>query len=181
MSRPAAEYSMNEPVTVALHLHLHGELLGTASPAGDVRLDADAAEELVERIAVLPGRTAVRLRVQVTAHEGVPDQIPAIVRHHYATLRERAEYRLRRTARAGRSSFFVGTVVLLVALGLAEIGDRMVSGGLGVVLREGLTIVGWVALWRPLDLLLFERWALRRDIALYRRLEEMEVEVIGSR
>jgi hypothetical protein len=171
---------MKDPVTLALHLHLHGGVLGTASPAGDVRLDADAAEELVERIAVLPRGTAVRLRVEVTAHEAVPDQIPAIVRHHYATLRERAEYRLRRAVRAGRFSLFVGVVVLLVALALAETADRMVSGGLGVVLREGLTIVGWVAVWRPLDLLLFERWALRRDVALYRRLEEMEVEVVTA-
>ena len=171
---------MKDPVTLALHLHLHGGVLGTASPAGDVRLDADAAEELVERIAVLPRGTAVRLRVQVTAHEAVPDQIPAIVRHHYATLRERAEYRLRRAVRAGRFSLIVGTAVLLAALALAETAGQLASGGFGVVLGEGLTIVGWVALWRPLDLLLFERWALRRDIALYRRLEAMDMEVVGA-
>ncbi|HMG18109.1 MAG TPA: hypothetical protein VK573_05245 [Gemmatimonadales bacterium] len=171
---------MSEPVTLALHLHLHGGVLGTASPAGDVRLDADAAEELVERIAVLARGTAVRLRVQVTAHDTVPDQIPAIVRHHYAKLRERAEYRLRRAVRAGRFSLIVGTAVLLATLALAETVSRMTTGGLGAILQEGLTIVGWVALWRPLDLLLFERWALRRDIALYRRLEQMEVEVVGA-
>jgi hypothetical protein len=171
---------MKEPVTLALHLHLHGGELGTASPAGDVRLDADAAEELVERIAVLPRGTAIRLRVQVTAHEAVPDQIPAVVRHHYATLRERAEYRRRRTLRAGRFSLIVGTAVLLAALALSEAVSRMTTGGLATILEEGLTIVGWVALWRPLDLLLFERWGLRREITLYQRLEEMEVEVVRA-
>jgi len=70
--------------------------------------------------------------------------------------------------------------VLLATLALAETVSRMTTGGLGAILQEGLTIVGWVALWRPLDLLLFERWALRRDIALYRRLEQMEVEVVGA-
>jgi len=171
---------MKEPVTLALQLRLQDGVLGTVSPAGGARLDADVAEELVERVAVLPLSTAVRLRVHVTPQESVHDDIPAVIRQHYAKLRERAGYRLRRTVRAGRFSLVIGILVLLAALALAETVGRLTSGGVGVVLEEGLTIVGWVALWRPLDLLLFERWALRRDIAVYRRLEQMEITVVGE-
>jgi hypothetical protein len=171
------DLTVKEPVKLTLDLHLHDGVLGTASPAGDARLGADTAEELVERVAVLPRNTPVRLRLHVTAHEPVPAGIPMIVRHHFAALRDRSEYRMRRTMRAGRFSLVVGVLVLLIALALAEVVNRMSSSGLGVVVEEGLTIVGWVALWRPLDLLLFERWGLRREVALYRRLEEMEVEV----
>jgi hypothetical protein len=168
---------MKEPVTLSLHLQLqdHG-VLGIASPAGDARLDEDVGEELVERLAVLPPSSPIQLRVHVKAVEARA-VAPAAIRHHYAKLRERAEYRLMRTVRMGRFSLFIGVAVLLVALGLAETARRMLTGGVGIVIEEGLTIVGWVALWRPLDLLLFERWQLRRDLALYRRLEQMEIVV----
>lgn len=170
---------MREPVTLPLHLQLrdHG-VLGTLSPAGDARLDDDVAEELVERLAVQPQSAPVRLQVHVPPQLPNRGQIPAIIRQHYASLRERAEYRLKRTLRAGRLSLAVGILVLLVALGLAEAVSLLTTGGLAIVAEQGLTIVGWVALWRPLDLLLFERWVLRRDIALYKRMEQMEIEVL---
>jgi hypothetical protein len=163
-------------VTLALHLQLQRGVLGAVGPAGGARLDEDVAEELVERLAVLPRSSPVQLRVHVTAPES-HDAVSAVIRHHFAKLRERSEYRLMRTLRMGRFSLILGTVVLLVALGLAETARRMLTGGVGIVIEAGLTIVGWVALWRPLDLLLFERWQLRRDVALYRRLEQMEIVV----
>ena len=36
-------------------------------------------------------------------------------------------------------------------------------GLLSVLARDGLVIAGWVALWRPIDMLLFETWLLRRE------------------
>jgi hypothetical protein len=160
-----------------LQLELRDGVLGISSPAGGVRLDDDVAEGLLERVAVLPRSAPVRLRVALISADVERQRIPAVIHHHYAVLRERAEYRLERAMRAGRVSLIVGTVVLLAALGLAEALSRMTSGSLSSVAQEGLTIVGWVALWRPLDLLLFERLALRREIALYRRLEQMEIEL----
>jgi len=167
---------MREPATIDLRLEQRNGVLGIATSAGAVRLDDEVTEQLVERVAVLPSSVPVRLHV-VTLAEAPQRQIPAVVHHHFAMLRERAEYRLKRTVQAGRFSLFVGVLVLLAALGLAEALSRMTTGGVAIVIEEGLTIVGWVALWRPLDLLLFERWQLRREITLYRRLEEMEVEV----
>ena len=46
------------------------------------------------------------------------------------------------------------------------------------VLRESLTIAGWVAMWRPTQLYLYDWWPLRRKQRVYTKLSRMPVEVI---
>jgi len=43
------------------------------------------------------------------------------------------------------------------------------------VLGEGLLILGWVALWRPLEIFLYEWWPLRRRMNVLRQLAQAPV------
>ena len=45
------------------------------------------------------------------------------------------------------------------------------------VARESLTIAGWVAMWRPMQIYLYDWWPLRRHGKLYVKLSRMKVEV----
>jgi len=45
------------------------------------------------------------------------------------------------------------------------------------ILREGLLITGWVAMWRPLEALLYDWWPLVQERRLRRRLREAPMEV----
>ena len=51
---------------------------------------------------------------------------------------------------------------------------------LGAVLRESLLIGGWVAMWRPLEVFLYDWWPLWRRRNLYRRLAAATVLVKSS-
>jgi hypothetical protein len=100
------------------------------------------------------------------------------IRRHFARRREAAEYELDRTRKAGWMSLLIGLALLVLLMSLGEAVGRIgAPGHLRDVIQEGLTIVGWVALWRPVELLLYDPWVLRRDIALYRRLENADVSV----
>ena len=48
---------------------------------------------------------------------------------------------------------------------------------LAQLFAEGIMIFGWVANWRPAEILLYEVWAARRRLDLYRRLADAEVEL----
>ena len=48
------------------------------------------------------------------------------------------------------------------------------------VLGEGLVIGGWVAMWRPIEILLYDWWPLRREIALRERLKDLTVELLAD-
>ena len=50
--------------------------------------------------------------------------------------------------------------MLVVFLTLAELTLSLPAGPLRGILREGLTITGWVAMWRPLEVLLYDWWPL---------------------
>ena len=52
----------------------------------------------------------------------------------------------------------VGLTVLVVFLTLAELTMALGAGPLREILREGLVIIGWVAMWRPLEVLLYDWW-----------------------
>ena len=46
------------------------------------------------------------------------------------------------------------------------------------VFREGLTICGWVGMWKPIDLHLYRWWPLKAHGALLTRLSRCPVEVV---
>jgi hypothetical protein len=71
-------------------------------------------------------------------------------------------------------------VVGLVFLGLCQLGASALidTGGWRSFVREGLLIVGWVAMWKPLDIALYRWWPLVAQGRLYRRLARMPVEVM---
>ena len=51
-------------------------------------------------------------------------------------------------------------------------GDRAMIVAIG----EGLLILGWVAMWRPLEILLFERLENHQQSALLHRLAQVPVD-----
>ncbi len=58
--------------------------------------------------------------------------------------------------------------MLVVFLTLAELTVSLPSGPPREILREGLVITGWAAMWRPLEVLLYDWWPLvdeRRQVS----------------
>jgi hypothetical protein len=52
---------------------------------------------------------------------------------------------------------------------------------LGDLLRESLLIGGWVAMWRPLEIFLYDWWPIRSEVRLFDRLSTMPVQIqMGS-
>jgi len=49
---------------------------------------------------------------------------------------------------------------------------------LAEVFRESLLIGGWVAMWRPLEIFLYDWWPIRAEVRLYDRLAAMPVRVV---
>jgi hypothetical protein len=45
------------------------------------------------------------------------------------------------------------------------------------VMSEGLLIGGWVAMWRPIEILLYDWWPLRSEYQLFDRLRDMQVRI----
>ena len=74
----------------------------------------------------------------------------------------------------------IGLVFLFLCMSVRELALALGHGTVSQILAEGLLILGWVAMWRPLQILLYEWWPIRHHSRVYAKLAAMPVEVRPS-
>ena len=84
----------------------------------------------------------------------------------------------RRLLKQGRTSLFIGLLFLSACLLLSKMLLGREADTWAAVMRESLTIAGWVAMWRPMQIYLYDWWPLRRRSRIFVKLSHMPVEVI---
>jgi hypothetical protein len=99
------------------------------------------------------------------------------VHNHFGNRMKLSELEFRRLMRQGRLSLAIGLLFLAACLTAARMLSRQPDAFTGYV-RESLTIAGWVAMWRPMQIYLYDWWPVRRRIRDFRRLSEMPVELV---
>ncbi len=81
-----------------------------------------------------------------------------------------------RMMKEGRMALIIGVAFLTLCELIAQslpVNQATWHG----MLREGLAIIGWVAMWRPLEIYLYRWWPVLRLERVYRNLSAVEVEV----
>jgi hypothetical protein len=111
-----------------------------------------------------------------------PDQALTLVRnsiHNYFSYRANLNHlAFRRLMRRGRTSLLIGLLFLVACLVTSKLLLGDVQGTWARIVRESLTIAGWVAMWRPMEIYLYDWWPLRRKSRLYHKLSQMPVQMI---
>ncbi len=155
-----------------------------ASPFRERDLDPDAEEFIVGWAREAPRGATLALLVDLERApppSGVADEPAELrdaIREFFAHRAQATRSRLRQLLRIGRISLLVGLVFLVAAVGLGDfIANAMKGQRLGDLLREGLVICGWVAMWRPLEIFLYGWWPIRTEAKLFDRLSAMPVRI----
>lgn len=149
------------------------------SPFHERDLDHDAEEFIVSWAQEHPHRHDLKLVVHLSKTPvGVADAQKLVsdsIVHYFEyranmTLRE-----FKRLMREGRVSLLIGVLFLAACQSTASLLPPAAEWHL--VAREGITIMGWVAMWKPLEIYLYRWWPLLTLRKLYQRLSRMSVEV----
>lgn len=141
------------------------QLFDTRDPAPfhERELDTDAVEYVIAAAAEIPWKQPLTIVVTIS-DEPEPRLAPAVIvdalRNHFTYATEQVDRRLRQHVRRGQVTLAVGLSVLVLFLTLAELAASLPAGHLREILHEGLIITGWVAMWRPLEVLLYDWWPL---------------------
>lgn len=151
------------------------------SPFRERDLDPAAEEFIVGWASEVPARTPLRLVIHVDASP-VPEGAEAVARSAVPAFfsgRAAATRRaLRGLFRRGRISLLIGLAFMACALALASLLDRAATATpILAVLRESLLVGGWVAMWRPIEIFLYDWWPVRAEARRYDRLAAMPVEI----
>jgi hypothetical protein len=143
------------------------------SPFRERDLDDDAVDYLLAAAQDIPRKEPLTIVVTISEEPEprlAPDAIVEAVAGHFRYELQRIERRLREHVRRGQMLLGVGLTVLVVFLSLAALTTSLPEGQPRVILREGLVITGWVAMWRPLEVLLYDWWPMVDERRLITRI-----------
>jgi hypothetical protein len=174
--------SASEPHSIELKLREISQLFNSLdpSPFNEQDLDGDAEEFIVGWARELPRNRPLHLvlHLEHALPEGRDSASVTDAIHHYFTYRASiTRLELRQLLKRGRTSLLIGTGFLVGCLLLGRMIAPEQAGAAQSIAREGLTIGGWVAMWRPMEIYLYDWWPLWRRMALQRRLGTMKVDV----
>jgi hypothetical protein len=144
-------------------------------------LDPDAEEFIVGWAREIPTDAPIGLVVHLDRPAGLPDEAAILrdaIREFFSQRAQASRRRLRQLFRRGRTSLVIGISFLAVSLLIGDLLARLAGeSGVGEILRESLLIGGWVAMWRPMEVFLYDWWPIRADARLADRLSAMPVRI----
>lgn len=183
----AANPATNKVDTVAVELRLDriSRLYNSLDPAPFHEKELDkAADDYIVGSAEDAGSHPIKLVVMLPEDQlALPEaaQIPPSIRHHFELRRDSERRLLRGMWRRGRMALLIGVVFLALCLFARSLLLASAST-MAHIVAEGLLILGWVAMWGPLDVFLYGWWPIWSRYKLFDRLTQLEVEMhpLGS-
>jgi hypothetical protein len=184
---PMTSTSSSAPVhKLALRVREIAQLFNSMDPTPFLNKDLDPhANEFIESWA---STHPLNSRFHLTIHleqwpenENPTEVITEAIHNHFIYQAERTRRRLRQVLKQGRTSLVIGILFVSLCLIAADfIGDLGAGAGYHIA-HESLTIVGWVAMWRPMQIFLYDWWPIQRRIRLYLRLGTAHVQVVQGK
>jgi hypothetical protein len=150
------------------------------SPFHEKDLDHDAEEFIVSWAQEFHRHDPLVLRVHINqfpTEADAPRLVQTAVHNYFSYRRKLNRLELKRLLKQGRASLVIGLLFLTVCLLLSDLLARQEHGTLLTLARESLTIGGWVAMWRPMQIFLYDWWPLLRVGQIYEKLSRVPVEL----
>ena len=154
------------------------------APFHERDLDPNAADYILEWAEELRGKGPLALVIKLGQPLG-PDDDPAAVERsvheHFQRCAATTRRNLRQMLRLGRYSLLIAMIFLALVIVVGESIASLISRERVVTLiQDSLVIGGWVALWRPLEIFLYDWWPIWAEARLFDRLGEMDVRTVGA-
>ncbi len=168
---------------IELRLNESRQLFDNRDPAPFISrdLDSDAVEYIVGAVSELRRKQKFELVMyfQNEPPKSMDDaEIRDAVHSFFSYQAELLQSRLQAMFRRARMTMLLGVCVLVASLGLANIIRSNFEPGLMIsIAAEGLSILGWVALWKPFELIFYDWWQLYDGQRLYQRLASCHISI----
>jgi hypothetical protein len=150
------------------------------SPFRERDLDPDAEEFIVSWAREAPKHATIRLVIHLTdpaPEVADPQAMVAASLNHYFKYRAELLWReFNQLLKEGRAALLIGLAFLATCHTIGTLLEPGPGSWHGVA-SEGLIILGWVAMWHPLEILLYRWWPSLQTKRLYDKLAAAEVEV----
>lgn len=146
-------------------------------------LDRDAEQYLESGALEFPAGSEFRIVVHL---EKMPtyDAKPLVedaLRNYFDDKAMLTRRRVHALLGEGRICLLIGLTVLGVCFLAADALTGRTNNALLQLARESLLIGGWVAMWRPIQIFLYEWWPLARKVRTYRSFARAAVQIVAAK
>lgn len=147
------------------------------SPLEIRSLDPEVADWIEEWAEDLETDDQIILEVIVADHQidGRETAIADAVHAHFEYREWQTGRQLRKLLREGRLSLVIGVLALTGFNVLANLIGTSEHTAVRVA-HESALVLGWVSMWKPMEIFLYQWWPIRRELRALRRLAEATVE-----
>lgn len=150
------------------------------SPFREKDLDEDFVKYLIISMREIPKDHPVKIAIKMPDHNPSFVRIAEVeeaIRNFFSFEVKNEENELSVLFKQGRYALVMGLVFVttckILSLSLTGHGETLIE-----TIKEGLSIIGWVAMWRPINIFLYDWWPFYDRIKLYNRLSKVKVEVV---
>lgn len=151
------------------------------APFRERDLDPQFVNYLVSSVEEFSLRTKMKVRI-LTSDSGdlSPENswiIGDAIRSFFMYESELTRSKQRKKNRSTRYFFLIGIVVLVICSGLAQwIESAHLAPTIIKIGSLGFVILGWVAMWHPMEGLLYDWWPVRQQIQYFDKIATMDIE-----
>jgi hypothetical protein len=171
-----------ETILIEISLNQVAQLFNSfdPSPFHEKDLDDEAERYIFTAVRELGADKRFKLVIYLpsdAAESAAAKTIEPAIRNHFLYKLQTARRDLRHELLRGRTSLLIGLVFLAACMGAREYALTLVPSALQRILSEGLLIIGWVAMWGPLEVFLYGWWPISGTCRILERLAVLDVEV----
>lgn len=151
------------------------------SPFHEKDLDHDAEAYIFESADERPLAEPIELVIHLPSDQlELPESrdLQTAIQHYFTYRAQETRRCLRFQMREGRSALAIGVGFLVLCMSIRQLALALPGNTEERILQEGLLILGWVAMWRPLQIFLYDWWPIRHQARIHDKLANMPVRVL---
>lgn len=173
---------INGKNTIEMNIKTTDHLFDGRDPAPfrEKDLDEDAAKYIITSLRELPEDQPAQLKIYITQSRKPTESESGLreaIRKHFAYEAEMKRSERRHIFKVAFRSMIIGLTFLFICIYLSSFIDP--KGGLFLkYINEGLHILGWYSMWKPIYFTLYEWWPIRDDEILLERASELDMEIL---
>lgn len=144
-------------------------------------LDDDASEYITTCASEIGFKKVGKIVIETREHypEEVIQTIKSAVNDFFKYRVDITQKKLNMTFSLGFRTLFIGLTFLAGSIFISGLlKENYEKGLLYSFLKEGLILTGWVSMWKPVNIFLYEWWPLVTQRNLYDSLSRIEIDVI---
>jgi hypothetical protein len=176
---------VDDKILIEIYLSSIMQLFNSFDPAPfhEKELDTAAEHYIIDTVKDFPAKTRFKMIIYLPkdlAESEQAQKIKPAIQYHFKYRVMGADRKFRSHFRYGRSTLLIGLSFLTIALFARQMVSSVSHELVAQIFADALLIIGWVAMWEPVTVLLYQLWPILQMKKVYQTISEMEIAIVPT-